>query len=78
MKFAHPAVGIALATTVGGTATVAARRTLGELVAGLSRDARARWHCYRLLAGTSEGIDVLLLLAAEVVAPQAAGTRRRR
>lgn len=63
VAFAAPAVGSALARTSGAAATAAARHTLGELLADLSPDAPARWRAYRLLAGSAEGVDVLLPLA---------------
>jgi tetratricopeptide (TPR) repeat protein len=61
--------GPALAEALGGTVVPAAapraRRTLGELLVDLSRDAAARWRSYRLLAGTAEAVPVLLRLARE-------------
>ncbi len=60
LRFAGPAYEKALRGTLVEDATVALRRTLGQILAAKSQSPAGDWHTYRLLAGTPEALTPLL------------------
>lgn len=71
--FSSAALAAAVGSTLAPAAAARARRVLGELLSGLSQEPAARWAAYRLLAGSSAAIPVLLDLVSEERADTAAG-----